>query len=71
MPFKVPVFCAKIVSVNGVSEHPVAAVSSAIERAWYMNRSVVRQASEELCAPAMQIEAYEAALSAVSQGKWW
>lgn len=60
---------------NGVFVPPagnkVDAVCSAIERAWYMNRHVVRAFSERLCDPVKQIEMVEDALADVARGDWW
>lgn len=49
----------------------VSAVVDAIERAWYMDRVLVRQYTESLCNPEAQIDAYEDALGAVMAGAWW
>lgn len=61
--------------VNGVfvsmSSDRAGAVASAIERAWNMNRSDVRQYAEKFTDVDGQLDAYEDALHAVICGKWW
>lgn len=61
--------------VNGVFVPPgkdrVGNTCDAIERAWSMNREVVRVYSESLCNPEAQLEAYEDTLGACMRGEWW
>jgi glycosyltransferase involved in cell wall biosynthesis len=60
---------------NGVfippSSDAVGATCSAIQRAWHMNRQVVRAYSERLCDNEGQIDAMETALADVARGEWW
>lgn len=61
--------------LNGVfippSSDAVGATCSAIQRAWYMNRWMVRAYSERLCNQEEQIDQIEDALADCARGEWW
>jgi glycosyltransferase involved in cell wall biosynthesis len=61
--------------VNGVfippSTDAVNATCSAIQRAWYMNRMLVRAYTERMCDQEAHMDRIENALADCARGEWW